>query len=56
MAKDNIVGVRLTPEELRIIDEASEVERRPRSQFMAKVVLDYSKQLVGENNGTNQTS
>lgn len=44
--KDNIVGVRLTDQEISLIDQASEIDRRPRSQFMAKAVLDYAKQII----------
>lgn len=44
--KDNLVGIKFEKKELTIIDEAAEVDRRPRSQFIAKAALDKAMEIL----------
>lgn len=48
MKKGNLVGIRISQEDVNLIDKAAEKDRRPRSQFMAKAALDKAKEILGD--------
>lgn len=48
MTKSILVGVKISPEDLELIDKASGIDRRPRSQFMAKASIDCAYEVLKE--------
>ncbi len=45
MKKLKIVGIRLTEDDVGLIDKAAEVDMRPRSQFILKAAVDKAREM-----------